>query len=153
MKYLVTGAAGFIGSNVCLKLLKLGHHVTGIDVINDYYDMNLKEARLKNLLCFKDFNFFKLDISDFSTLSDLFSQYKFNRIIHLAAQAGVRYSLINPHAYTDSNLKGFVNILECSRNHNIEHLIYASSSSVYGISNQTPFSTDMPTDHPVSLYA
>ncbi|MDC9779222.1 NAD-dependent epimerase [Providencia stuartii] len=153
MRYLVTGAAGFIGSKVCLQLLKLGYHVTGIDIINDYYDINLKKERLEHITRFNNFNFLKIDISDFSALSTLFSQYKFNRVIHLAAQAGVRYSLTNPHSYTDSNLKGFVNVLECCRHHNLEHLIYASSSSVYGMSEQTPFSTDMPTDHPVSLYA
>lgn len=153
MKFLVTGAAGFIGSQVCLKLLKLGHEVTGIDIINDYYDIDLKISRLKIINDFDNFKFIKIDIVDNITLYDLFTKNNFDRIIHLAAQAGVRYSLKNPHAYASSNLVGFLNILECCRHHDVEHLIYASSSSVYGLNKKTPFATSDTVDHPVSLYA
>ncbi|EMF4711766.1 NAD-dependent epimerase [Providencia stuartii] len=153
MKYLVTGAAGFIGAKVCYELLKQGHSVIGLDSLNDYYDINLKKSRLKLTNTLDNFNFTQLDISCEKSMSTLFHDNKFDRVIHLAAQAGVRYSLENPHAYANSNLVGFLNILECCRNHNIEHLVYASSSSVYGLNKKTPFSASDSVDHPVSLYA
>jgi len=152
MKYLVTGAAGFIGSHVSQRLLKDGHQVTGIDNLNDYYDVNLKQARL-DLLLSPLFSFHKIDLADRAKMEQLFVSEKFDRVIHLAAQAGVRYSLENPHAYADSNLLGFLNILEGCRHNNVEHLLYASSSSVYGLNRKMPFSTDDSVDHPVSLYA
>lgn len=152
MKYLVTGAAGFIGSHVSQRLLKDGHQVTGIDNLNDYYDVNLKQARL-DLLQSPLFSFHKIDLADRARMEQLFVSEKFDRVIHLAAQAGVRYSLENPHAYADSNLLGFLNILEGCRHNNVEHLLYASSSSVYGLNRKMPFSTEDSVDHPVSLYA
>ncbi|EPC7690760.1 NAD-dependent epimerase [Proteus mirabilis] len=153
MKYLVTGAAGFIGAKICYELLKQGHSVIGLDSMNDYYDINLKKSRLKLINTFDNFYFTQLDISFEKNMEALFHNNKFDRVIHLAAQAGVRYSLQNPFAYADSNLNGHLAILEGCRQAKIKHLVYASSSSVYGMSDQTPFSTDMPTDHPVSLYA
>ncbi|EPX2738931.1 NAD-dependent epimerase [Klebsiella aerogenes] len=152
MKYLVTGAGGFIGFHVSQRLLKDGHHVVGIDNLNDYYDVSLKQARL-NLLQSSLFTFHKMDLADRPQMEQLFVSEKFDRVIHLAAQAGVRYSLENPHAYADSNLMGFLNILEGCRHNKIQHLIYASSSSVYGLNRKMPFSTDDSVDHPVSLYA
>ncbi|MDM6944074.1 SDR family NAD(P)-dependent oxidoreductase, partial [Klebsiella michiganensis] len=152
MKYLVTGAAGFIGSHVSQRLLKDGHQVIGIDNLNDYYDVNLKEARL-DFLQSPLFSFHKIDLADRARMEQLFVSEKFDRVIHLAAQAGVRYSLENPHAYADSNLLGFLNILEGCRHNNVEHLLYASSSSVYGLNRKMPFSTEDSVDHPVSLYA
>lgn len=152
MKYLVTGAAGFIGFHVSKRLLKAGHQVVGIDNLNDYYDVSLKQARLE-LLVHPDFNFHKIDLADREGMSALFTSEHFDRVIHLAAQAGVRYSLENPHAYADSNLTGFLNILEGCRHSKIQHLLYASSSSVYGLNRKMPFSTDDSVDHPVSLYA
>ncbi|EQB4333372.1 NAD-dependent epimerase [Providencia stuartii] len=152
MKYLVTGCAGFIGSRVVDVLTALGHDVIGIENFNSYYDPTLKHARL-NKTSKENFKLIQIDISDKKKLDRLFKTYHIDIVIHLAAQAGVRYSLENPHAYSESNLVGFLNILEGCRQANVKHLVYASSSSVYGISNQTPFSTDMPTDHPVSLYA
>jgi len=152
MKYLVTGAAGFIGFHVSQRLLKDGHQVTGIDNLNDYYDVNLKQARL-DLLQSPLFSFHKIDLADRVRMEQLFVAEKFDRVIHLAAQAGVRYSLENPHAYADSNLLGFLNILEGCRHNHVEHLLYASSSSVYGLNRKMPFSTDDSVDHPVSLYA
>ncbi|MDX7998852.1 NAD-dependent epimerase [Xenorhabdus sp. Reich] len=153
MKYLVTGAAGFIGFHLIKRLIKDGHYVVGIDNINDYYDVHLKEARLDILLNLKNFKFIFMDISDRESINKLFNYEKFERVIHLAAQAGVRYSLINPYSYSDSNLSGFLTILEGCRHNNINHLIYASSSSVYGLNEKTPFSTSDSVDHPVSLYA
>ncbi|WP_405080390.1 NAD-dependent epimerase [Paenibacillus chitinolyticus] len=149
---LVTGAAGFIGSFVTKRLLDKGEYVTGIDNLNDYYDVNLKRDRLKNLQN-KNFRFHEIDISDGNNLNKLFEQYKPHIVIHLAAQAGVRYSLNNPHAYIDSNIVGFMNILEACRKYPVDHLIYASSSSVYGANKKIPFAVQDRVDHPVSLYA
>jgi UDP-glucuronate 4-epimerase len=149
---LVTGAAGFIGFHVCQKLLERGETVIGIDNLSDYYDVNLKCGRLAKLT-HSNFRFHKLDIADRTDMADLFNQYSCDRVIHLAAQAGVRYSLKNPHAYADSNLVGFVNVLEGCRQNQIQHLVYASSSSVYGANRTMPFSTQDNVDHPISLYA
>lgn len=153
MKILVTGAAGFIGMHVVLRLLERGDEVVGVDNLNDYYDVNLKNARLEKLEAFERFRFYKLDIAHREGVSDLFSKEEPNRVVNLAAQAGVRYSLVNPHAYIDSNIQGFMNILEGCRQHAVEHLVYASSSSVYGTSVVAPFSEHHNVDHPVSLYA
>ena len=152
MKFLVTGAAGFIGFHACKRLLDAGHEVVGLDNMNDYYDVNLKQARL-DLLQYHLFSFRKIDLADREGIARLFADEKFNRVIHLAAQAGVRYSLENPFAYADSNLIGYLNILEGCRHNKVEHLLYASSSSVYGLNRKMPFSTDDSVDHPVSLYA
>jgi len=153
MKIIVTGAAGFIGMHTSLSLLRRGDEVIGIDNLNNYYDVNLKNARISQLSEFKNFKFLKIDINDYNSLSTAFSNFNPDRVIHLAAQAGVRYSLENPSAYIDSNITGFMNILECSRHNNIEHLTYASSSSVYGSNKKIPFEEDDSVDHPVSLYA
>ncbi len=153
MAILVTGAAGFIGFYLSLRLLESGISVYGIDVINDYYDVSLKEGRLAKLNTFSDFTFEKIDVGDRTALSDLFKHQSFDCVVHLAAQAGVRYSLSNPLAYADSNLLGFVNILEGARHSNLSHLVFASSSSVYGKNEKVPFATDDRVDHPVSLYA
>lgn len=153
MKYLVTGAAGFIGSNVAQRLCQAGHEVIGIDNLNDYYEVSLKEARLDILSKLQNFRFLKLDLADRAGIAALFEKEKFQRVIHLAAQAGVRYSLDNPLAYADSNLIGHLTILEGCRHNNVEHLVYASSSSVYGLNGKLPFSTSDSVDHPVSLYA
>ncbi len=150
---LVTGAAGFIGFHVANRLLDRGEHVIGLDNINDYYDVRLKEARLAQLRARERFNFVKLDLADRQGMRDLFADNTIRRVVHLAAQAGVRYSLVNPHAYTESNIEGFMNILEGSRHTGIEHLVYASSSSVYGGNTHMPFSIHDNVDHPVSLYA
>ena len=152
MKFLVTGAAGFIGFHTCKRLLEAGHEVVGLDNMNDYYDVNLKQARL-DLLQSPLFRFHKIDLADREGSARLFANEKFNRVIHLAAQAGVRYSLENPFAYADANLIGYLNILEGCRHNNVEHLLYASSSSVYGLNRKMPFSTEDSVDHPVSLYA
>ena len=153
MKILVTGAAGFIGMTASLKLLARGDHVVGLDNLNDYYDVNLKHNRLKRLTPHANFRFVQLDVGDRPGMAALFAEEKFDRVIHLAAQAGVRYSLQNPHAYVDSNLIGFVNILEGCRHSQVQHLVYASSSSVYGGNTKMPFSEHDSVDHPVSLYA
>ncbi len=153
MHYLVTGAAGFIGFHVAERLLAAGHQVTGLDNLNDYYDVNLKLSRLALLRAHSAFHFVKGELADRTMMADLFANGQFRRVIHLGAQAGVRYSLENPHAYVDANLVGHLNILEGCRQHKIEHLLYASSSSVYGLNRKTPFSTDDSVDHPVSLYA
>ncbi|HAW0372281.1 NAD-dependent epimerase [Escherichia coli] len=153
MKYLVTGAAGFIGSKTIEALLSKGVTVVGVDNINDYYDVNLKEARLLNLKKNNRFKSIKMDISDREAVADLFANNVFDCVIHLAAQAGVRYSIENPMAYADSNLVGHLNILEGCRNSKVKHLVYASSSSVYGLNQKTPFETSDTVDHPVSLYA
>ncbi|HIF9205978.1 TPA: NAD-dependent epimerase [Photobacterium damselae] len=152
MKYLVTGVAGFIGSAVTERLTALGHQVIGIDNLNDYYDVNLKLARLDRIE-HPNFEFIKLDLADREGMAELFKVQQFDRVINLAAQAGVRYSLDNPLAYADSNLIGFVNILEGCRHNKVKHLIYASSSSVYGLNSKTPFETSDSVDHPISLYA
>lgn len=152
MKYLVTGVAGFIGSCVVERLCEQGHQVLGIDNINDYYDVNLKNARLKRTK-HESFQFIKIDLADREAMTALFVEHQFDRVVHLAAQAGVRYSIENPMAYADSNLVGHLNILEGCRNTKVKHLIYASSSSVYGLNNKVPFATSDTVDHPISLYA
>ena len=153
MKVLVTGAAGFIGMHVSKLLLERGDDVVGIDNLNDYYDPNLKLARLDQLATFPNFEFVQGDIADKEAMENLFAAVKPNRVVHLAAQAGVRYSLKNPHSYIQTNLVGFGNILEGCRHHRVEHLVYASSSSVYGANTRMPFSVHDNVDHPVSLYA
>ena len=153
MKYLVTGAAGFIGFYVVQRLAAQGHQIVGIDNLNDYYDVNLKLARLEKLKAFSEFSFQQLDLADREGIATLFKTQKFDRVIHLAAQAGVRYSIDNPFAYADSNLVGHLTILEGCRNNDVQHLVYASSSSVYGLNSQMPFSCDHAVDHPISLYA
>jgi UDP-glucuronate 4-epimerase len=149
----VTGAAGFIGYHVATRLLERGEDVVGIDNLNDYYDPTLKQARLERLQRSERFTFVHCDVADRSAIAALFAQHKPARVVHLAAQAGVRYSLTNPHAYTDSNITGFLNILEGCRHNGVEHLAYASSSSVYGANTKQPFSEHDNVDHPVSLYA
>ncbi|WP_409523366.1 NAD-dependent epimerase [Nitrincola sp. MINF-07-Sa-05] len=153
MKVLVTGVAGFIGFHVARALLERGDEVIGIDNLNDYYEVSLKHARLKELEPYGQFRFNKMDISDRATVAELFAREKPQRVVHLAAQAGVRYSIENPHAYGDSNLTGFLTILEGCRQQQVEHLVFASSSSVYGANETMPFSTADNVDHPVSLYA
>ncbi len=170
MKILITGAAGFIGFHVALKLIESGHHVVGLDNINDYYDIDLKFARLKQLgmdrncseqflkKCISkhfgsEFSFVRMHLEDREALPGLFKEEKFDVVCNLAAQAGVRYSLENPAAYIDSNIVGFLNLLECCRHYNIEHLVYASSSSVYGLNKEVPFRVEHNVDHPISLYA
>jgi UDP-glucuronate 4-epimerase len=150
---LVTGAAGFIGFHTATKLLERGDQVVGLDNVNDYYDVRLKEARLGRLTKFERFRFVKMDLADRAGLKELFAESQFRRVVHLAAQAGVRYSLVNPHAYTDSNIEGFLNILEGCRHNGVAHLIFASTSSVYGGNTRMPFSVHDNVDHPVSLYA
>jgi len=153
LKLLITGAAGFIGYHVATRLLARGDEVIGVDNVNDYYDPRLKEARLKRLQGASGFRFERLDIADSDGTRRLFSDAKPQRVVNLAAQAGVRYSLVNPQAYIDANVQGFLNILEGSRHNGIEHLVFASSSSVYGANTAQPFSEHHNVDHPVSLYA
>jgi UDP-glucuronate 4-epimerase len=153
MKYLVTGAAGFIGARVSEKLCEAGHQVVGIDNLNDYYDVSLKQARLSNLANFDKFQFLKLDLADRAGMAALFAKEQFQRVIHLGAQAGVRYSISNPFAYADSNLVGTLCVLEGCRHNKVEHLVYASSSSTYGLNKKMPFATSDSVDHPVSFYA
>lgn len=153
MKTLVTGAAGFIGMHVTKKLLEDQFDVIGLDNLNDYYDIKLKEDRLKQLQAFKNFRFIALDIADKIAVEKIFNEEKFQLVINLAAQAGVRYSLKNPYAYINSNIMGFMNILEGCRHHPVSHLVYASSSSVYGTNTKMPFSVIDNVDHPASLYA
>ena len=153
MKVLVTGAAGFIGMHVAERLLASGHDVVGIDNLNDYYDPALKQARLGRLQADPRFAFHRIDLIDTAAISGLFASGGFDRVIHLAAQAGVRYSMKNPQAYVDSNVSGFLSILEACRHHRCPHLVFASTSSVYGANRRLPFSEHDHTDHPVSLYA
>ena len=156
MKVLVTGAAGFIGSATCKILLKNGHSVVGLDNLNSYYEVSLKESRIKDIQSMEQasaFTFVEAGIEERELVQKLFDTEKFDKVIHLAAQAGVRYSLENPHAYVDSNLVGFVNVLEGCRHNNVKHLVYASSSSVYGANETMPFVESDNVDHPVSLYA
>jgi UDP-glucuronate 4-epimerase len=150
---LVTGAAGFIGFHLSLKLTSLGYSVVGIDNLNDYYDVKLKYARLDILRQVKNFNFERIDLQDKQGLDNVFRKYEIQYVVNLAAQAGVRYSIVNPYAYLDSNLNGFLNILEACRSFQVKHLLYASSSSVYGANTKLPFSVHDNVDHPISLYA
>lgn len=152
-RILVTGAAGFIGFHLCQRLLREGHRVVGLDNLNDYYDVSLKESRLALLQEMAAFTFVKASLADRSAVDAAFDEYGFDCVVNLAAQAGVRYSLENPHAYVESNVSGFLNILEGCRRTGIKHLVYASSSSVYGANTVVPFSEHHPVDHPVSLYA
>jgi len=152
-KILVTGAAGFIGYHVSRRLLARGDEVVGLDNLNAYYDVRLKEARLAQLQSQPRFSFRQVDLSDQTRMAAMFAGDRPRRVVNLAAQAGVRYSLTNPHAYVDSNLSGFMNILEGCRHHDVEHLVYASSSSVYGANTNMPFSVHQNVDHPLSLYA
>jgi len=153
MKILITGAAGFIGFHLSQKLLEQDYQIIGIDNINDYYDPSLKQARLEILGQYNSFNFHKVDIKDKEAVDNIFEKYRPTHVINLAAQAGVRYSIENPYAYVDSNIIGFINVLEACRNYPVEHFLYASSSSVYGGNKVAPFSTNHNVDHPVSLYA
>lgn len=153
MKILVTGVAGFIGMHVARRLLEQGHEVVGIDNLSDYYDVRLKEDRLKQLAPYGGFRFIKLDMGNRADMDPLFGKEQFQRAVNLAAQPGVRYSLKNPHAYVNSNVIGFLNVLEGCRHNGVEHLVYASSSSVYGANTHMPFSVRDNTDHPISLYA
>ena len=150
---LVTGAAGFIGFHVAQQLLRIGRPVVGLDIVNDYYDPKIKEARLEILRRQPGFSFVRLDLTDRAGMKGLFAQYRFPVVVHLAAQAGVRYSLDHPHAYVDANLEGFINVLEGCRHNDCRHLLFASSSSVYGGNTKLPFSVQDNVDHPISLYA
>ncbi|MBK1694935.1 capsular biosynthesis protein CpsI [Chromatium weissei] len=153
MKILITGSAGFIGSALSLRLLERGDEVIGIDNLNDYYDVNLKEARLARTLNYAGYRDLRLDIEDGEHLNEVFGSFRPERVVNLAAQAGVRYSIENPLAYVRTNLLGFANVLEACRHHGVEHLVYASSSSVYGANTEMPFSVHHNVDHPLSLYA
>lgn len=153
MRILVTGTAGFIGSTLAIRLLERGDEVIGVDNVNDYYDPTLKESRLERLKAYDAFTEVRISIEDRDAMEEVFVKYKPQRVVNLAAQAGVRYSLENPHAYIDANIVGFTNILEGCRHHGVEHLVYASSSSVYGANESMPFSVHDNVDHPVSLYA
>jgi len=153
MKVLITGTAGFIGSTLAIKLLERSDEVIGLDNLNDYYDVSLKEARLKRVTAYENFTDVRMSLEDKDGIARLFEQHKPERVVNLAAQAGVRYSLVNPHAYIDANIQGFINILEGCRHNDVEHLVYASSSSVYGANTNMPFSVHNNVDHPVSLYA
>ncbi|MFO7718639.1 MAG: NAD-dependent epimerase [Thermodesulfobacteriota bacterium] len=153
MRVLVTGAAGFIGSHLCRRLLDAGYIVVGLDNLNAYYSPELKEARLNLLREYDGFEFVMLDLLEEEELDRVFAEYGFTHVVNLAAQAGVRYSLENPKAYIDSNINGFAHLLECCRHHHIQHLVFASSSSVYGLNTAMPFSVHDNVDHPISLYA
>jgi UDP-glucuronate 4-epimerase len=153
MKILVTGTAGFIGSHLAIRLLERGDEVIGVDNLNDYYDVNLKKARLERIKKYINFIDIPADIQSHDSVKNIFDKYKPRRVVNLAAQAGVRYSLKNPYVYVDTNIKGFLNILEECRHHDVEHLVYASSSSVYGSNQKLPFSEHDNVDHPISLYA
>jgi UDP-glucuronate 4-epimerase len=153
MKIFITGSAGFIGFHLCKRLLDDGHDVLGVDDLNAYYDVNLKKARLSMLTPYHNFKFKRLNIADRESMASIFAENHFDRVVNLAAQAGVRYSLENPYAYIDANVSGFMNILEGCRHFRVPHLIYASSSSVYGLNTLMPFSVHHNVDHPVSLYA
>ena len=153
MKVLITGTAGFIGSTLALRLLERGDEVIGIDNLNDYYDVNLKKARLERVAAHRAFTDIRINLEDRQSIEKVFKQHEPQRVVNLAAQAGVRYSLINPYAYIDTNILGFMNILEGCRHNAVEHLVYASSSSVYGANTNMPFSVHNNVDHPVSLYA
>jgi len=153
MKILITGLAGFVGHAVAKRLSGQGHEIVGIDNLNDYYEVSLKQARLFDLSDCSDIRFLELDLADGDGMAALFSAERFDQVIHLAAQAGVRYSLENPHVYADSNLIGHLNVLQGCRHNSVQHLVYASSSSVYGMNSKVPFSTSDAVDHPVSLYA
>lgn len=153
MKVLITGTAGFIGSALAIRLLERGDEVIGLDNLNDYYDVSLKKARLERVKAYDKFTDVRVSIEDRAAMEDIFKKHQPQRVVNLAAQAGVRYSLINPHAYIDTNIVGFVNILEGCRHNGVEHLVYASSSSVYGANTNYPFSVHNNVDHPVSLYA
>ncbi|MGO1463538.1 MAG: NAD-dependent epimerase [Oleiphilaceae bacterium] len=153
MKILVTGTAGFIGSQLAQRLLERGDEVIGVDNVNDYYDVSLKEARLARLTGNSRFTEVRQDVADRSAMADIFEEHRPERVVHLAAQAGVRYSLENPNAYVDANIVGFMNILEGCRHNSVKHLVYASSSSVYGANEAMPFSVQDNVDHPLSLYA
>lgn len=150
---IVTGAAGFIGFHLTIALLEQGHQVLGLDNLNDYYDVQLKQDRLSQISGHPDFSFSKVSLEDIGALTQAFEEFQPEYVVNLAAQAGVRYSITNPKAYIDSNLVGFANILECCRHHKVKHLVYASSSSVYGSNTKVPFSTGDNVDHPLSLYA
>jgi UDP-glucuronate 4-epimerase len=153
VKFLVTGAAGFIGFHLCRRLIEQGHAVVGLDNLNDYYSVQLKQDRLALLKQNDAFRFARIDLADRGTMQSLFKEHRFTHVVNLAAQAGVRYSIENPHAYIDSNIVGFVNILEGCRHNGVEHLVFASSSSVYGLNTSMPFSVHDNVDHPISLYA
>lgn len=153
MKIMVTGAAGFIGSNLSLRLLERGDEVIGIDNLNDYYDVELKKARLERTRAYDGFTDVRVSLEDKEAMDQVFKEHQPQRVVNLAAQAGVRYSLINPHSYIQTNIVGFLNILEGCRHNEVEHLVYASSSSVYGANTELPFSVHDNVDHPVSLYA
>ncbi len=152
-RILVTGAAGFVGAHLVKSLIDEGHRVVGIDNLNDYYDVDLKRSRLKNFCSSDQFDFVQMDLADRTAMADLFEKHSFKYVAHMGAQAGVRHSIENPHTYAESNLTGFLNVLEGCRRQKIEHLVYASSSSVYGLNSKIPFSESDSVDHPVSLYA
>jgi len=153
MKVLITGTAGFIGNHLAIRLLERGDEVIGLDNLNDYYDVSLKKARLARIMEHPNYTDIRMNLEDRDGIAEVFAEHKPQRVVNLAAQAGVRYSLENPHAYVDSNIVGFVNILEGCRHNGVEHLVYASSSSVYGSNTKMPFSVNDSVDHPVSLYA